>query len=96
MISRTSFELAPVLLPITPFATLVSEALLASTNSVRDPFVPTVTSPLKLFVTLLSVTVVPSETSWAVNALGLRRKKKVIAKKDNRDGTERGNGLFMG
>src|ERR1041384_5582299 len=63
--SRTSFDLAVVLKPIWPLTELVSRALSPRTSSVNEPFVPTVTSPVKEFVTLLNVLVAPSATSCA-------------------------------
>src|SRR5947208_2913973 len=53
----TSFDLAVALSPITPLAELVNRALSDITSSVKEPFVPTVTSPVKLVVTLFKVLV---------------------------------------
>src|ERR1041385_5357038 len=62
---RTSFEFAPALRPISPLAELVSSALSDSTSIVNEMLVPTVTSPVMLVVTLFSVLVAPSATTWA-------------------------------
>jgi hypothetical protein len=44
---------------------VVSDTLSDSLSKVNGPFVPTVTSPLMVLVTLLNVVVAPSLTSWA-------------------------------
>ena len=61
--SRTSLDLAVTLCPIRPRTEFVSSALLESTSNVNEPLVPTVTSPVKEFVTLLNVLVAPSLTT---------------------------------
>jgi hypothetical protein len=61
--SRTSFALAVALRPMVPLPEFVSTALLDKMSSVNEPFVPTITSPVMLVVTLLNVFVAPSATS---------------------------------
>src|SRR5438093_1197692 len=62
---RTSFEFAPLLRPINPLAELVSSELSDNTSNVNEPLVPTVTSPVKVLVSLIRVRVAPSLTICA-------------------------------
>src|SRR5262245_35576679 len=63
--NRTSLDLAVALRPMFPLAELVRSALLERTSNVKEPLVPTVTSPVKELVSLSKVRVAPSATICA-------------------------------
>ena len=65
---KFGFEFAPMFRPITPLPELVRNAALVRISSVNEPFVPVVTVPLMLLVTLFKVVVAPSATTCACNA----------------------------
>src|SRR5207253_2791804 len=83
--SRTVFEFAPMFRPITPLPELVSNAALVRISSVNEPFVPMVTVPLMLLVTLFKVVVAPSATTCACNACAPRERTKTKQKSSRAD-----------
>src|SRR6266576_2335800 len=63
--NRTSLDLAVVFRPMVLLPELVSSELSDKTSNVKEPLVPTITSPVKVLVLLLNVLVAPSLTICA-------------------------------